>query len=153
MPRINKEIQKRHRFNFSLDDILSRLIYGRILAPASKRSTLEFSKTLLEPKEFELQHFYRALEVISNETEFIQEQTYQTSKKMTQRQTEVLYYDCTNFYFEIEAEDEEGLLRQYGPSKEHRPNPIVEMGLFMDKQGIPLAFCIHPGNTNEQTTS
>nr|WP_257795271.1 hypothetical protein [Streptococcus pneumoniae] len=71
---------------------------------------------------------------------------------MTQRQTEVLYYDCTNFYFEIEAEDEEGLLRQYGPSKEHRPNPIVEMGLFMDKQGIPLAFCIHPGNTNEQTT-
>ncbi|CKI01678.1 transposase [Streptococcus pneumoniae] len=71
---------------------------------------------------------------------------------MTQRQTEVLYYDCTNFYFEIEAEGEEGLLRQYGPSKEHRPNPIVEMGLFMDKQGIPLAFCIHPGNTNEQTT-
>lgn len=152
LPRINKEIQKRHRFNFSLDEILSRLIYGRILAPASKRSTLEFSKTLLEPKEFELQHFYRALEVISNETEFIQEQTYQTSKKMTQRQTEVLYYDCTNFYFEIEDEDEEGLLRQYGPSKEHRPNPIVEMGLFMDKQGIPLAFCIHPGNTNEQTT-
>ena len=152
LPRICREIQKRHHFHFSLDKILSRLIYGRILSPASKRSTLEFSKTLLEPKEFELQHFYRALEVISQETDFIQEQVYQTSKRTEKRQTDVFYYDCTNFYFEIEAEDEEGLLRQYGPSKEHRPNPIVEMGLFMDTEGIPLAFCIHPGNTNEQTT-
>lgn len=151
-PKMIKAIEKKHHFSFPLNDILSRLIYGRILSPSSKRSTIEFSKTLLEPKEFELQHFYRALEVIAKESDFIQEWLYKESKNVIERQTDILYYDCTNFYFEIESEDESGELRQYGPSKEHRPNPIVEMGLFMDAKGIPLAFCIHPGNTNEQTT-
>lgn len=150
--QIAKQIQKRHRFTFNLDAILSRLIYGRILSPASKRSTLQFSQTLLEASNLDLQHFYRGLEVIAKETDFIQEQIYKNSSVIAKRQTEVLYYDCTNFYFGIEEEDEEGHLRQYGYSKEHRPNPIVQMGRFMDAQGIPLAFSITPGNTNEQKT-
>ncbi|HFI0849894.1 TPA: transposase, partial [Streptococcus suis] len=87
-----------------------------------------------------LQHLYRGLEIIAKETDFIQEQLYKNSAALFSRKTDVLYYDCTNFYFEIEEEDEEGKLRQYGYSKEHRPNPIVQMGLFMDSQGIPLAF-------------
>lgn len=147
--KISKEIEQKHKFTFSLDDILSRLIYGRILSPSSKRSTIEFSKKLLEYKDIELHHFYRALEIISQEFDFIQEQLYKNSQKLVSRNTDVLYYDCTNFYFEIEEDDE---FRKYGVSKENRPNPIVEMGLFMDADGIPLAFSLHSGSTNEQTT-
>jgi len=152
LDKICQDIQKRYHFSFHLDTILSRLLYGRILFPSSKRSTAHFSQTLLEPKTLELQHLYRGLEIIAKETDFIQEQLYKNSTALSSRKTDVLYYDCTNFYFEIEEEDEEGQLRQYGYSKEHRPNPIVQMGLFMDSQGIPLAFSITPGNTNEQTT-
>ena len=89
------------------------------------------------------------MSLIAEESSFIQAELYETSKRLIKRQTGILYYDCTNYFFE--TEHQEGL-KQYGPSKEHRPNPIVEMGLFMDYSGIPLAFCIHPGNTNEQTT-
>lgn len=89
------------------------------------------------------------LSVIAEDSAFIQAELYETSKRLVKRQTGILYYDCTNYFFE--TEHQEGL-KQYGPSKEHRPNPIVEMGLFMDYSGIPLAFCIHPGNKNEQTT-
>ena len=149
--KIAKEIQSKYKITFPLNDILSRLVYGRILSPSSKKSTVEFSKYLLEEKEFDLQHFYRSLEVIAKESDFIQSNLYQNSLKALDRQKGILYYDCTNFYFEIEEEDSEGI-RKYGCSKENRPNPIVEMGLFMDASGIPLAFCIHPGNTNEQTT-
>ena len=129
--------------------ILSRLIYGRILPPSSKRSTIEFSRKLLEYKDIDLHHFYKALEIISQESDFIQEQLYKNFQKLVSRNTDVLYYDCTNFYFEIEEDDE---FRKYGVSKENRPNPIVEMGLFMDADGIPLAFSLHSGATNEQTT-
>ncbi len=92
---------------------------------------------------------YRALEVISKETDFIQSKLYKNSLKISKRTTNILYYDCTNYFFEIEQESG---LRQYGPSKEHRPNPITQMGLFMDGDGIPLAFNITAGNTNEQVT-
>jgi len=87
--------------------------------------------------------------VIAEETDFIQSELYKNSLAISKRNDKILYYDCTNYFFEIEQA--EGL-KQYGPSKEHRPNPIVEMGLFMDGDGIPLAFSIHSGNTNEQTT-
>lgn len=92
---------------------------------------------------------YRALEVLAEEDAFIQSQLYANSKKSGKRNDRILYYDCTNFFFEIEQEDG---IRKYGASKEHRPNPIVEMGLLMDGDGIPLAYCLHSGNTNEQTT-
>lgn len=147
--RICKEISNNYKFTFNLDSILSRLIYGRILFPSSKLNTYQESKSLLEHPDFELQHMYRALEVIAKETDFIQSELYKNSLSISKRNDHILYYDCTNYFFEIEEEDG---LKQYGFGKDHKPNPIVEMGLFMDGDGIPLAFSIHSGNTNEQTT-
>ncbi len=142
-----KNISKNYDFKYDLDSILSRLIYGRILYPSSKLSCFEQSAKLYEQPEFELQHIYRALDVLAKESDNIQAALYKNSKRIIKRKTGVLYYDCTNYFFDIDSEDG---LRQYGPSKEHRPSPIVQMGLFMDKSGIPLAFCINPGNRNEQ---
>jgi transposase len=147
--KICKDISTRYKFTFNLDSILSRLIYGRILFPSSKLNTHQESKSLLEQPDFELQHVYRALEVIAKETDFIQSELYESSLSVSKRNDRILYYDCTNYFFEIEQEDG---LKQYGFSKDHKPNPIVGMGLFMDGDGIPLAFSIHSGNTNEQTT-
>lgn len=146
---ICRTISDKYRFSFNLDSILSRLVYSRIIFPASKLSTYQLSGQFLEQPDFEIQHIYRALEVLAKQTDFIQSQLYRNSLAISKRNDRVLYYDCTNFFFE--TEQEEGL-KQYGPSKEHRPSPIIEMGLFMDGDGIPLAFCIHSGNTNEQTT-
>lgn len=147
--RICEDISDKYKFSFNLDSILSRLIYGRVLFPSSKLNTYQLSKSLLEQPDFELQHIYRALEVISKESDFIQSELYKNSLNISKRNDKILYYDCTNYFFEIEQEDG---LKQYGPSKENKPNPIVEMGLFMDGDGIPLAFSIHSGNTNEQLT-
>lgn len=151
MDRICKQIAKRHSFEYDLNSILSRLLYGRILQPASKLATFQFAETLLEPPLFEEHQIYRSLDVIAKEADFIQKSLYQNSFALGKRNTGVIYYDCTNFFFEIEQADEDGL-RKYGKSKENRPLPIVEMGLFMDKDGIPLSICIHSGNTNEQVT-
>lgn len=147
--KICKTISDRNKFSFNLNSILSRLVYGRIIFPSSKLATCELSKEFLEQPEFEIQHIYRALEVISDETDYIQSELYKNSLDVCERNKGILYYDCTNYFFEIEQE--EGL-KQFGVSKEHRPNPIVQMGLFMDGNGIPLAFCINKGNSNEQTT-
>lgn len=144
-----KEITKKYSFTFDLDSILSRLIYSRIIFPSSKLATFELSKRFIEKPNFELQHIYRSLEVISKESDFIQSALYNNSLKVCSRDKRILYYDCTNYFFEIEQEDG---LKQYGYSKEHRPNPIVQMGLFMDGDGLPLAFSLHKGNTNEQVT-
>ena len=149
LDQICKNIYDRRKFSFNLDSILSRLLYGRILFPSSKLNTYQLSKTLLEQPDFEIQHVYRALGVIADESDFIQSELYKNSLNISKRNDKILYYDCTNYFFEIEHEDG---CRQYGPSKENRPNPIVEMGLFMDGDGIPLAFSIHSGNTNEQLT-
>lgn len=149
LDKICKNISQKYKFTYNLDAILSRLIYGRILFPASKLATFEISNKFIEQPNFELQHIYRSLGIISKEMDFIQSQLYKNSLNAHKRNTGVLYYDCTNFFFEIEEEDG---LKQYGHSKEHRPNPIVQMGLFMDGDGIPLAFCINKGNTNEQVT-
>lgn len=147
--KICNEISNNYKFTFNLDSILSRLIYGRILFPSSKLNTYQESKSLLEQPDFELQHIYRALEVISKESDFIQSELYKNSLSVSKRNDRILYYDCTNYFFEIEQEDG---IKQYGVSKEHKPNPIVQMGLFMDGDGVPLAFSINSGNTNEQTT-
>ena len=147
--KICESLKEKYSFKYDLNNILSRLLYGRIIFPSSKLATYNLSKKLIEQPNFELQHIYRALEVISKENEFIQSELYKNSLKKSKRNTGVLYYDCTNYFFEIEQEDG---LKQYGPSKEHRPNPITQMGLFMDGDGIPLAFNISAGNTNEQGT-
>lgn len=146
---ICRKIAKRHKYTYDLGAILTDLIYARILSPSSRLSSFSYCKTLLEPPKYELQNVYRALSVMAEESGFIQEELYKNSNFVHPRNKKVLYYDCTNYYFEIEQEDE---LRRYGKSKEHRPNPIVTMGLFMDADGIPLAFDIFPGNRNEQTT-
>ncbi len=149
LPSICKQISKDYKFEYDLNEILSKLIYARVLYPSSKKHTLADAKGFLEPANFELHQIYRALEVLAKENDRIQSEVYRSSKNICNRQDGVLYYDCTNYYFEIEEEDE---FRKYGYSKEHRPNPLVQMGLFMDGNGIPLAFSITPGNTNEQTT-
>ena len=146
---ICNNINNKYKFDYDLNSILSRLVYSRIIYPSSKLATFELSKKYIEQPNFELHDIYRALEVIAKETDFIQSELYKNSLKVSKRNTNILYYDCTNYFFEIEQESG---LRQYGPSKEHRPNPITQMGLFMDGDGIPLAFSITAGNTNEQIT-
>lgn len=146
---ICEDISDRHQFKFNLNDILSKLIYSRILFPASKLKTMQLSKRFFEQPNFEYQHVERALPILCEEKDFIQSQLYNNSKKYSPRNNRILYYDCTNFFFEIECEDN---FRKYGKSKENRPNPIVQMGLFMDGDGIPLSCEITPGNTNEQVT-
>ncbi len=147
--KICKDISKRYKFNFDLDSILSRLTYGRIIFPSSKLATNELSKKFIEQPNFDLHQIYRALEILAKETDFIQSSLYENSLKISKRNTGILYYDCTNYFFEIEQEDGN---KQYGPSKDHKPNPIIQMGLFMDGDGIPLAFSINRGNMNEQLT-
>ena len=147
--KICNEITDKHQFKYDLNSILSRLIYGRIIYPSSKLKTLELSKNFLEQPNFELHDVYRSLEVIAKESDFIQSQLYKNSLKFMKRNDTVLYYDCTNYFFEIE---EECGLRQYGKSKENRPNPIIQMGLFLDGDGIPMSFDMFEGNTNEQKT-
>ena len=146
---ISKRISEKHKFTFDLNSILSNLLYARILFPGSKLATTQLVKKFLEPPSFDLQHVYRALGIIATESDLIQSELYKNSLLIAERNTRILYYDCTNYFFEIEQESG---LKQYGISKEHRPNPIVQMGLFMDGDGIPLAFNISKGNTNEQIT-
>ena len=149
LSKISKVISDKYKFTYNLDSVLSRLVYSRIIFPASKLATFEQSKLFMEQPEFELQHVYRSLEVLAKESDCIQSELYKNSLKIFDRNKGILYYDCTNYFFETEQEDG---LRQYGVSKEHRPNPIVQMGLFMDGDGFPLAFCINKSNTNEQVT-
>lgn len=149
LDNICRKIRSRHKFAYDFHAILTDLIYARILSPSSKLSSYSFCNSLLEPPKYSLQNLYRALSVMAEESGFIQEELYRNSNFVHPRNKKVLYYDCTNYYFEIEQDDD---LRRYGKSKEHRPNPIVTMGLFMDADGIPLAFDVFPGNQNEQTT-
>ena len=146
---ICRNIRNHHKFSYDFHAILTDLIYARILAPSSKLSSYKYCHSLLEPPKYSLQDLYRALSVLAEESDFIQEELYKNSNFIHPRNSKILYYDCTNYYFEIEAEDG---IKKYGKSKEHRPNPIITMGLFMDADGIPLAFDIFPGNQNEQLT-
>lgn len=148
LDKICRKIAQRHAFSYDLDDILSRLVYTRILFPSSKLSSVRLSRKLLEQPSFELQDIYRCLSVLAQESDFIQEQLYINSQKVLPRDKELLYYDTTNYYFEIELQDD---LRRYGKSKEHKPNPVVGMGLFMDGDGIPLACTIFPGSNEKPT--
>lgn len=147
--KICRAISSRHPFEYDLNDILSRLIYTRILYPASKRSSLEEAKGFIEQPSFKLHDIYRALSVMAEESDYIQSRLFKNSATIQERNSQVIYYDCTNFYFEIDAAEDD---KQFGHSKENRPLPIVGMGLFMDMDGIPISFSIYPGNRNEQMT-
>lgn len=142
---ICRSISERYDFQYDLSSILANLIYARILSPSSKLSSFEYMQELIEAPGFELHDIYRALDVLEKESDHIQARIYEATKN--DRNDAILYYDCTNFFFEIE---EEAGIKRYGKGKEHRPNPIVQLGLFLDGNGIPLAFTVFPGNESEQ---
>lgn len=144
-----RKLRDKYRFKYDINAILSDMIYARILEPSSKRSSFYTASEFLEPPSYQLHDIYRALDVLGNECDFFQAEVYKNSHLLGKRNDKILYYDCTNYYFEIEQEDGD---KKYGKCKEHRPNPIVQMGMFMDGDGIPLAFSIFPGNANEQTS-
>ena len=147
---ICKKIAKKHKLlKYDLNGILSMLIYTRILYPGSKRSSLEDARKFFEQPECSLEQVYRALSLLAEEFNEIQADVYKRSLKLGKRNTQVVYYDLTNYFFEWE---EEGGLVQFGNCKEGRPLPIVQMGLFMDHDGFPLAMCIEPGNKAETST-
>ena len=147
MDSICRKIRSRYKFEYDLNAILSDLVYTRILEPSSKRSSFQAAKQFLEAPTYELHDVYRALSVLAKELGFIQAEVYKNSFFLGGRNDRILYYDCSNYYFEIEQEDGD---KKYGKSKEHRPNPIIQMGLFTDGDGLPLAFSLFPGNQNEQ---
>lgn len=142
-----RKLKTKYKFKYDINAILSDLIYARVLEPSSKRSSFKTASEFMEKPSYGLHDVYRALDVLGNECDLIQSEVYKNSHFIGKRNDKILYYDCTNYYFEIEQEDGD---RKYGKSKEHRPNPIIQMGLFMDGDGIPLAFSLFPGNTNEQ---
>lgn len=142
-----RAIRSRHRFRYDLDAILSDLIYARILEPSSKRASYKYCQSLLEPPKYGEHDVYRSLSVLAGESDYILADVYKSSNFLVKRNKRVLYYDCTNFFFEVEKADG---LRQYGKSKEHRPNPIVQMGLMMDGDGIPMHMSVFNGAANEQ---
>ena len=147
MDSICRKIRSRYKYEYDLNAILSDLIYTRVLEPSSKKSSFQAAKRFLEAPSYELHDIYRALSILAKESDFIQSEVYKNSFFMGNRNDKILYYDCTNYYFEIEQEDGD---KKYGKSKEHRPNPIIQMGLFTDGDGIPLAFSLFPGSQNEQ---
>lgn len=147
--KICRTIRSRHLFEYDLNDILSKLIFTRILYPSSKKASNKKARLFLEQPSFELHDIYRALSVLAQENDFIQAELYKNSQDFVERRKDILFYDCTNYYFELEEEDD---FRRYGKSKQHQPLPLVGMGLFMDYDGIPLAFDLFPGNQSEQPT-
>ena len=147
LPSVCRKIREKHHYEYDLNAILSDLVYTRVLDPGSKCSSYKAARKFLEPPMYELHDVYRALSVLAEESDFIQSAVYKNSLGVIKRNNHVLYYDCTNYYFEIEQEDGD---KKYGKSKEHRPNPIIQMGLFTDGDGIPLAFSLFPGSQNEQ---
>ena len=158
-----EQLSAGRKFTYDCNDINRFLTYSRILDPRSKLGTYDHLDNFFEQPQIEYQHILRFLDVLDENYDSYISQLFHQSNKIHKRNTSVCYYDCTNFYFEKETEDDDYTdpvtgeiltgLAQYGPSKEHRPNPIVEMGLFMDADGIPLTMCIHPGNKSEQTTA
>ena len=147
--KVCANLERKHKNKYNLNEILSMLLYTRIMYPGSKRSSLEDSQRFIEQPKSDIHQVYRALSLLAKESDMIQADIYKRSLKLGKRRTQVIYYDCTNYYFESE---EECGLRQYGHSKESRPNPIVQMGMFVDMDGMPLAFCVNPGNTAETVT-
>lgn len=160
LPAICEKLTSETKVQYNLNDILEALVVLRVLYPCSKKSSFELHKKRIRKSVFALEDVYRALSLLSEHIDMIQAQVWRNSQKILSRNTRVIYYDCTNYYFEIEDNDRDYVdretgevvmgLRKRGKSKEHRPNPIVQMGLLMDGDGIPLSFIIFPGNESEQ---
>lgn len=146
---ICNDISQRHGYEYDLGAILTDLICTRVLYPSSKLASCKLAENFLEQPSYQLHDIYRSLSVLASESDFIQSELYKNSQKVCPRRNDILYYDCTNYFFELE---EASGVRAYGKSKESRPLPIIGMGLFADHDGVPLAFDIYPGNRNEQPT-
>ena len=144
-----RKIKSDSKIDYDFNRIIRDLVIGRILDPMSKNSTYTLAKSFPETPDYDLHHIYRALSKVCENFDFIEAEAFKGMKEYADVDTSVTYYDCTNFYFE--AEEEDGF-RTYGKSKENRPNPIVQMGLFLDRNGLPISMCINPGKTNEQVT-
>jgi len=150
LDKIVKYISKNYKFEFDLNEVLSCLVFSRIIYPSSKLKTYELSKNFIETPNFDLNHMYRGLTYLNKELDYIQKELYSNSKNVVNRDTKILYYDCTNYYFDISEEDD---LRKYtGNAKDKKSKPVVGMGLFMDGNGLPIAMNIFPGSDNESTT-
>ena len=149
MNTICRKLKQKYKFKYDINAILSDLIYARILEPCSKRSSYKVASEFLEKPSYELHDVYRALDVLGAESDLIQVEVYKNSHFLRERNDKIFYYDCSNYYFETEQEDGS---KKYDKNKEHRPNPLIQMGLFMNGDGIPLAFSLFPGNANEQTS-
>ena len=155
-------ITKNRKITFDPDLVNRFMTYSRILAPDSKLGSFEKLNTFYEEPVFDYQHIMRTMDLMHEHYNEYIEHLFKASGKIHKRNTAVCYYDCTNFYCEAESQDPDYVdevtgevftgLRQFGYSKDHKPNPLVEMGLFMDTNGIPISMCITPGNTNEQKT-
>lgn len=160
LPQVCGRIVEGTKVKYNLNEILEALVMLRLLCPCSKLSSFGLGKKRVRKMTCDLEDIYRALSLLSTHIDAIQATVWENSKKIVRRDTRVVYYDCTNYYFEIEDNDPVGKdprhpkrpegIRRRGKSKEHRPNPIVQMGLLMDTDGIPLSFIIFPGNESEQ---
>lgn len=158
-----KSVSSDRKITYDCNKICQFLIYARILDPASKYGTYDKLDTYYEKPQVEYQHMIRFLDILDRNSDKYLKHLFDNSENIVKRDTSVMYYDCTNYFFETEKPDEEIVdevtgeiilgLRQFGISKENKTSPIVEMGLIMDSRGIPISMCIHPGNTNEQLTA
>lgn len=146
LDNIIKNISKKYKFEFDLNDVLSNLVFSRIIYPSSKLKTYELSQNFIETPKYNLENLYRGLTYLNNDLDYIQKEVYNNSKTVVDRNTKIMYFDCTNYYFDINEETD---LQKYGKGKDHKPNPLVGMGLFMDGHGLPIAMNIFPGNENE----
>lgn len=150
LDKICKSVSQKYKFEFDLNEVLSNLVYSRIIYPASKLKTYELSKKFIETPKYDLINLYRGLTYLNRDLDYVQRKLYNNSKSVVDRNTRILYYDCTNYYFDISEEDD---LRKYtGNAKDKKSKPVVGMGLFLDGNGFPIAMNIFPGNTNESTT-
>ena len=158
-----KSVSSDRKITYDCNKICQFLTYARILDPASKYGTYDKLDTYYEKPQVEYQHMIRFLDILDRNSDKYLKHLFDNSENIVKRDTSVMYYDCTNYFFETEKPDEEIVdevtgeiilgVRQFGISKENKPSPIVEMGLIMDSRGIPISMCIHPGNTNEQLTA
>ncbi len=146
LDNIVKHITKKHKFEFDLNEVLYSLVFSRIIYPSSKLKTFELSKNFIETPKHSLENIYRGLTYLNSDLNYIQKELYNNSKSIIDRNTRIMYFDCTNYYFEINEEDD---FRKYGKGKDHKPNPLVGMGLLMDGNGFPIATVIYPGNESE----
>ena len=158
-----KSVSSDRKITYDCNKICQFLTYARILDPASKYGTYDKLDTYYEKPQVEYQHMIRFLDILDRNSDQYLKHLFDNSENIVKRDTSVMYYDCTNYFFETEKPDEEivdevtGEIilgpRQFGISKENKTSPIIEMGLIMDRRGIPISMCIHPGNTNEQLTA